>query len=173
MTTASPGLPCPSLTQPWLTHIQVVLHGRVQHHQVSEERAQIGDGALDDTLWHRVGGHEQGPVPCPGLPCPSPTADPAVSLVTSLAGSPQVPRTGQGQASAHPRALPGRLQGSQLVPRVTRWPAQGMALWGHTGAPAWPPHITHHLLLPPLGSLGVHLQGGKLGGALLPGWRTG
>lgn len=42
------GPPCPA--SPRLTHIQVVLHGRVQHHQVREKGAQVGDGALDDTL---------------------------------------------------------------------------------------------------------------------------
>lgn len=42
------GTPAP----PWLTHIQVVLHRGVQHHQVGKERAQVGDGALDDALWH-------------------------------------------------------------------------------------------------------------------------
>lgn len=35
---------------PGLTHIQIVLHRGVQHHQVCEEGAQVGNGALDDTL---------------------------------------------------------------------------------------------------------------------------
>lgn len=39
-----------TLAPPRLTHIQVVLHRSVQHHQVGKERAQVGDGALDDTL---------------------------------------------------------------------------------------------------------------------------
>lgn len=45
----SPPGPHSSLAQH--THIQIVLHGGVQHHQVGEERAQVGNGALDDALW--------------------------------------------------------------------------------------------------------------------------
>lgn len=59
----------PAPPRPALTHIQIVLHRRVQHHQVCEEGAQVGNGALDDTLWHwGRGTDEQGPSPSPEDP---------------------------------------------------------------------------------------------------------
>lgn len=33
------------------TYIQEILHGCVQHHQVREEGAKVGNGALHHTLW--------------------------------------------------------------------------------------------------------------------------
>lgn len=46
------------------TYIQEILHGRVQHHQVREEGAKVGNGALHHTLWGQkgqVGSAELGP----------------------------------------------------------------------------------------------------------------
>lgn len=37
------------------TYIQVILHGSVEHHQVGEEGAKVGNGALHHTLWGQEG----------------------------------------------------------------------------------------------------------------------
>lgn len=65
-------------------------------------------------------------------------------------------------AASHSKTPAGRAQ-------PTRVP---VLLQGQTPALPWPRH-THYLLRPVLGSLGVHLQGGKLGGPLLPGLKMG
>lgn len=37
------------------TYIQEILHGSVKHHQVREEGAKVGNGALHHTLWGQKG----------------------------------------------------------------------------------------------------------------------
>ena len=92
------------------------------------------------------------------------------------------PKPTEPSCHRHPRdPLLVRAQPCQGPEELRSLQRQGGRAGGDPSSPASgrPPltslglECTHRLLWPLLGSLGVHLQGGKLGGALLPGLGTG
>lgn len=120
-----------------LTHIQIVLHRGVQHHQVCEERAQVGNSALDDTLWHGRGADEPGPR-LPSAEVSTPASQSSPGIFSCL---PRLPPSGHGSQTPLSH-LPGpvfgkspRLCGSWTFPTAKPTPARFSQAFALVAAP--------------------------------------